>query len=233
MEPKEIFNGLWKLRDCDLVIVVSLLASQGIDVEKSPSEAFHWCMKRAEVGDAVGQFALAKLLWIGLGTKRDDDAAFKWCKKSSAQGYLPATVMLSGFYSTGIGIEVDNTRAIELLKIAVKAGSAEAMKLLGATYDHGLGVEKDRSKAIDLWRSAAQLANADAQCSLGNALIESTSHDQVSEGVHWLRAAADQGNSSAHYALADLYENGKGGLPQDKRLAAKHRDIAAELWGDE
>lgn len=232
MEPQEIFSGLWKLRDCDLLLVVSLLASQGIDVEKSPDKAFRWCMKRAQAGDAAGQFALAKLLWIGLGAKRDHRAAFEWSAKSSAQGYVPATVMLSGFYSTGIGVEVDNARAIELLEIATKAGSPEAMKLLGATYFHGLGVPKDRSKAVDLWRSAAQLGNADAQCSLGDELVKSADRVEISEGVRWLHAAADQGNYSAHFTLADLYENGKGGLPEDKRLAAKHREASAKLWGE-
>jgi TPR repeat protein len=231
VESQEIFSGLWKLRDHDLALVGSLVASHGIDVETSTGEAFSWCKKNAEAGDPRAQHALAKLLWIGLGAKRDDGEAFRWCSQSSEQGYLPATVMLSGFYSTGIGVEVDNARAIHLLESAVKTGSPEAMNLLGTSYYHGLGVERDRSKAVRLWRSAAQLGNADAQCSLGDELIKSSDHGEVSEGVQWLRRAADQGNYSAHSALADLYENGNAGLPQDKRLAAKHREAAAELWG--
>ena len=233
LEPLEIFHGLWRLRDRELALVASLLASQGIDVEKSPAEALRWCAERAEAGDPKAQHALAKLLWIGLPGPRDDRAAFDWCAKSNAQGYVPATVMLSGFYSTGIGVEVNNTRSIELLEVAVKEGSPEAMNLLGATYDHGLGVERDRSKALELWRSAAQLGNADAQCSLGSELIKSADRSEVSEGVRWLRAAADQGNYSAHSVLADLYENGKAGLTEDKRLAAKYRETAAKLWGEE
>jgi len=232
VDPQEIFRGLWRLRDRDLALVASLLASQGIDVEKSPDKALRWCTEHAEAGDPGAQHALAKLLWIGLAGTRDDGAAVKWATRASAQGYLPATVMLSGFYSTGIGVPVDHTKAIELLESAVKADSPEAMALLGTSYEHGLGVEKDHSRALSWWQSAAQLGNVDAQCNLGKELIESTDPGEVSDGVRWLRAAADQGNYSAHYALAELYETGKGGLSQDKRRAEKHRAAAAELWAE-
>jgi len=151
---------------------------------------------------------------------------------ASAQAYLPATVMLSGFYSTGIGVQVDHEKSIGLLENAAEAGSPEAMNLLGVSYEHGLGVEVNRSKAIELWRSAARLGNSDAQCSLGRELIGSADHTAVSEGIEWLRSAAEQGNYSAHYALADLYENGKGGLKKDKRQAEKHRATAAEVLGE-
>jgi uncharacterized protein len=231
VDKQDIFRGLWQLQDRDLGLLVSLLAAQGIDVEKSPGEALKWCTKHAEAGDPKAQHALAKLLWIGLAGTRDDRAAFDWCTKASAMGYLPATVMLSGFYSTGIGVDVNYVRSIELLESAAKAGSTEAMTLLGVTYEQGLGVEKSRSKALELWRSAAQLGNADAQCSLGRALIESTVSGEVAEGVRLLQSAADRGNGSAHYALADLYETGRGGLPEDKRQAERHRTTAAELWG--
>jgi uncharacterized protein len=232
VDPQEIFRGLWKLRDPDLGLLASLLASQGIDVEKSPEEALRWSRKRAESGDAKAQHALAKLLWMGLAGTRNDREAFEWSTKASEQGYLPATVMLAGFFSTGIGVGVDYGRSIALLESASEAGSPEAMALLGSSYEHGLGIEKDHGKALGLWRSGAQHGNADAQCSLGWALIKSTERGEVAEGVRWLRSAADQGNGSAHYALADLYETGKGGLPQDKRQAEKHRATAAELLGE-
>jgi hypothetical protein len=232
VNQQEIFRGLWKLRDRDLALVASLLAAQCIDMERSPSEAVRWCAKHAEAGDPKAQHALAKLLWIGLAGSRDDRAAFEWCSKASAQGYLPATVMLAGLYSTGIGVDVDNTRSIELLESAIRTGSPEAMALLAVSYDQGIGVEKNPAKARDLWRSAAKLGNADAQCSLGQELVESTNADDVAEGVRLLQAAAGQGNYSAHYALADLYENGRGGLPQDRRQAERHRATAADLCGE-
>lgn len=230
-DPQEIFRGLWQLRDRDLGLLASILAAQGIDVQKSPEEALGWCRRHAESGDAKAQHALAKLLWIGLAG-RNDGEAFEWCKKASAQGYLPATVMLSGFYSTGIGVDVDHAKAIALLQSAVEAGSPEAMVLLAASYEHEIGVEKNHAKALQLWCSAARLGNADAQCSLGRELIESKNPEEIAEGVRWLRSAADQGNGSAHYELADLYETGKGGLPEDRRQAEKHRAAAAELWGE-
>jgi len=231
VDPQEIFRGLWRLRDRDLGLLASILAAQGIDVQKSPQEALRWCRKNAESGDAKAQHALAKLLWIGLAG-RNDREAFEWCKKSSSQGYLPATAMLSGFYSTGIGVDVDHAKAIALLESAVESGSSEAMVLLAASYEHEIGVEKNHAKALHLWRSAAQLGNADAQCSLGRELIESKNPDEVAEGIRWLRSAADQGNGSAHYELARLYETGTGGLPEDRRQAEKHRARAAELWGE-
>lgn len=231
MNPREIFHGLWRLRDRDLGLVVSLLASHTIDVEKAPEKAINWCMEHAKAGEPQAQHALAKLLWIGLGGERDDRAAFEWCTKASEQGYVPATVMLSGFYSTGIGIAVDYIRSIALLETASARGSPEAMSLLGASYEFGLGVEKDHSRAIELWRSAAELNNADAQYNLGAELTNSAEPNEMSEGVRWLRAAAEQGHYSAHYALADLYDNGKAGLPKSERLAREHRAQGAKLSG--
>jgi len=140
--------------------------------------------------------------------------------------------MLSGFYSTGIGVEVDHTRAIVLLETAAKAGSADAMNLLAVSYDHGLGVEKDHARALGLWRSSAELGNVGAQHSLGSALIESGNPTEASEGVRWLRAAAEQQHYAAHYALADLYQVGKAGLPKNEKLASHHREVAAQLAGE-
>jgi uncharacterized protein len=232
MKAEEIFHGLWRLRDRDLVLVVALLASHGIDVEKSPDAAREWCFSRAEAGDAQAQHALAKLLWIGLGGPRNDRAAADWCARASAQGYLPAMVMLSGFYSTGIDVEASHARAIELLESAASAGSPEAMNLLAVSYEHGLGVQKDHRRALALWRSSAELGNVDAQQSLGSTLIESRDASDVSEGVRWLRSAADGQHYAAHYALADLYEVGKSGVPKNEKLASHHRAVAAKLAGE-
>jgi TPR repeat protein len=140
--------------------------------------------------------------------------------------------MLSGFYSSGIGVQVDQARSIELLESAAKAGSPEGMLLLGVSYEHGMGVKEDHSRALALWRSAAQLGNVDAQCSLGSELIKSTKPEEMSEGVRWLRAAAERGHYAAHYALADLYETGTAGVSKNAKLAANHRAKAADLLGD-
>lgn len=233
MDREEIFRGLWQIRDRDLALTVSLLATRGIDVLKSPNEALTWCTERAETGDPKAQHVLAKLLWTGLAGTRDDQGAFRWCSRASDQGYLPATVMLAGFYSTGIGVRRDSAKSIDLLGAAAAAGSADAMSFLAVTYDSALGVERDVAKAIDLWRSAAQSGHAESQYHLGIKLTESASQDEASEGVRWLREAATQGLPSAHHALAHLYETGGAGLPADEVLAERHRAAAAALEREE
>lgn len=232
VDSGEKFRGLWRLQDRDLGLVVAYCASQGVDVERSPGRALALCRTQAEAGDPKAQHALAKLLWIGGAGGRDETAAAEWCARSSEQGYLPATIMLAGFYSTGIGVAVDYRRSIELLNAAAGEQSAEAMSLLGASYEYGLGVTKDHAKAIELWRSAAILGNADAQYHLGAALIESDEPGAVADGIAWLRSAANGGHYAAHYALADAYETGTGGLPIDAALATYHREMAGRLVGE-
>ena len=67
------------------------------------------------------------------------------------------------------------------------------------------------------------------QLNLGAELVESCEPAARAEGVAWLRAAADQGLHSAHYALALLYRDGKGGVPQNPEIAEHHLGMGKKL----
>ena len=68
--------------------------------------------------------------------------------------------------------------------------------------------------------AAAQRGDAHAEAKLGLHGLE-TAHDAVaqSEAINWLQRAADQGEASAQYRLAQLYATGRGVERDDTRAA--------------
>lgn len=67
-----------------------------------------------------------------------------------------------------------------------------------------------------------------AQLALGKLLIARPAHEQISEGVKWLRKLADTGNREALLALGKLYFHGMPGKTPDYAQAYTLLDKAAE-----
>ena len=61
-------------------------------------EAFGWYLVAAFQGDAAGQFNVAQMYALGLGTLASPEKAFFWTKKAAVQDYLPAMRLLRSAY---------------------------------------------------------------------------------------------------------------------------------------
>ena len=100
----------------------------------------------------------------------------------------------------------------------------EAQRDLGALYATGdWSGPRDPVRAAEWYRRAAERGHPDAQYNLGfMCLLGEGVEASPSEGLHWLKRSADQGDESAIRLLADLYRLGSYGVSAN--------DAEARLW---
>ena len=230
MDHRDLVRALVEVRDPEFLFARQYLASAGVDLVRSPSEARQYLEARATEGVPEAKLALSKLLAIGMGGPADDQRAFQMCKSSVDDGYIPALAWLAAFYSEGWGgVQRDLPHAIELLHTAADDGYAHAAALLASAYSNGLGVREDNAKAAHFLAQAAEGGDANSQLMLGLQLLKSADARETATGARWIKAAAEQDLSSAHRHLADLYEQGTVEFPRNPALAREHHDRASEI----
>lgn len=78
------------------------------------------------------------------------------------------------------------------------------------------------ARALDLLLPLARAGDAEAQRLAGLAYLDSMTANpcrSVSEGLYWLRVAADQDDARAAYQLGSIYKHGDVGLRADRSMA--------------
>jgi TPR repeat protein len=115
----------------------------------------------------------------------------------------------------------DYATALKELTPLAKQGNAQAEVLLGKLYLMGYGGVKDADQAHKLFVAAAEQGNADAEFFLGAPSI--LHHQNVSEGMKWLRLSAEQGNQDAQLLLGRAYLQGIQG-------AVERDPVQADMW---
>lgn len=117
------------------------------------------------------------------------------------------------------------------------AGDAVAQYELSCCYDSSAyGVERNKEEELKWLLKAANQDHAEAQYVLG--LIykyndsKTVKEKNPKEAVRWFRAAAQNGYPEAQCSLAECYETGYGGLPQNMTEAFLWYTKAAQQGDD-
>ena len=148
--------------------------------------------------------------------------------------------------------------AYRIMYALAKAGDANAQFNLGFLYTWGRGMRQDDGKVINWYRCAAEQGDAEAQLAVGTILLgrdneltlakkeiarigESTEQSVTkgldppnqsklqTEGLYWLRRAAEQGNPEAQYSLGDhlMRDDPKAAMQWFRLAANQDHDNAA------
>ncbi|MEQ1837092.1 MAG: tetratricopeptide repeat protein [Candidatus Nitrotoga sp.] len=132
-------------------------AEVSVQVELTPEEKFAETKRKAEAGDAVAQFELAKMYHNGRGIPIDIVKSVDWLQKAALQGEVMAQTLLGWVYRSGEGVPKDAAKAVEWYQKAAAQGDAAAQSGLGEMYRNGEGVTKDAAKAVQwYWKVAAK-----------------------------------------------------------------------------
>ena len=101
---------------------------------------------------------------------------------------------------------------------------------VGMCYAKGRGgAPCDIEKALQLWQAAAKHGNAGAQYELGICHLHGNGVDvNPTEGMRWVRLAADQGYADAQTDVGLWYFWGENGIARDYAQAVKWWQLAAE-----
>lgn len=83
-------------------------------------------LPRAEAGDAVAQFNLARLYALGEGMAINRQEFVRWCTTAADQGLPEAQFTLGCCYLRGLGVEKNEAEGRRLLEAAAAAGFAPA-----------------------------------------------------------------------------------------------------------
>jgi TPR repeat protein len=87
-------------------------------------------LPKAEAGDAVAQFNLARQYALGEGMAINREEFIRWCRTASDQGLPEAQYALGCCYMRGLIVEKDEAEARRLLESAAEVGFAPAADAL-------------------------------------------------------------------------------------------------------
>jgi TPR repeat protein len=230
MTELEIHKALLSVNDRDYLFVLGLCRAEGFELPLQGPIAFVHLENAANGGSSEAQFALAKLLSVGLFVKQDKSLAFEWCKRAASANFPRATTMLGSFHESGWGgAEVDLQKAVEYWRSAASSEEPGAMCALAGMHLDGRFLERDRDAGLRLLRAAASKGDPLAQCELGILLVDEEDPALESEALHLLHAAAENGISTAHRQLGHFHREGLHGLSASAELARSHFRTAAQL----
>ena len=87
-------------------------------------------LPKAEAGDPVAQFNLARQYVLGEGMAINREEFLRWCRTAAEQGLPEAQFTLGMCYRQGVGVAADEQEATRLLQLAADAGYAPAAEQL-------------------------------------------------------------------------------------------------------
>jgi TPR repeat protein len=178
---------------------------------KTLSSAARETRARAENGDAMAEFQLARMYFDGSGVPKDYGEAVRWYRKAAEQGYAKAQFDLGQMYRHGKGLQQDYGEAARWYRKGAEQGDPKAQSALAYAYCNGEGVPLDYTEAARWYRTAAEQSYALAQQSLAYmyAIGEGVQQDDT-QAAAWYRKAAEQGDAVAEQSLGYMYAHGRG-----------------------
>ncbi len=112
-------------------------------------------LAKAEAGDSMYQYRLAKLYADGVGVDRSSAKAAHWYLMSAQQGFVMAQLTLAELYATGSGVPQDLEQAFRWHLVTAEQGIVEGMIEAASAYGTpGKGVEVDYIESYKWWHLA-------------------------------------------------------------------------------
>lgn len=212
----------------------------GRGVPPDVAEGRRWLRMAADKGDGTAQFALAEsYARMSYGEAPDYAEAVRWYRAAAAQGNPDAQMALGRAYSDGQGVVPARTEAdrryasahrarnaVDLLAKSWCAAAADVAALAevyaACNRNDGLAARKSLVKLAKTGEPTAQTWLGTLYYASREIPLEQNFH----EGARWMRAAAEQGDSTAQYNLGVIYEHGMG-VAEDPAEAVRWYQAAA------
>jgi len=175
--------------------------------QKAESDKVRQLRIKAENGDAVSQFYLARCYDTGDGVEQSYKEAFNWYQIAAAAGNAAAQCNLGCYYDSGHGVEQNYEKAVFWFQKSADQGDNCGQNNLGVMYENGRGIPKNLSKAAEWYQKSADQGYAPAQYSLGRFYENGLGVKQdYARAQEWYKKAADQGNESAKTNLKNFVQ---------------------------
>ena len=221
--------------DAEAMFNLSALLGSAAEV-RDPAESLRWLRASAEAGQPQAMTELGLRYYSAEGSERDLKAAADWFRRGAAAGQAHSMLLLGHIYEQGLGVEANLPEALRWYRASAAAGECAAMRQLGLLHTQGEHADLPPWEAVGWFKQAALAGDAISMTNLGILLycgIEGKVARDHAEGLRWLRAGAEAGDTPGMVYLARLYL-GDREVPQDYaqarawfRRAAERGDVHA------
>ena len=141
----------WKVLATALILIVGIPFVVAPIIQRLSYRDY---LAKAEAGDSMYQYSLAKLHADGVGVEADSANAAHWYLMSAKQGFIMAQFPVAG-YAAGVGVPQDLEQAFRWYLITAEQGLVEGMFEVANAYGTpGMGVEVDDVEACKWWHLA-------------------------------------------------------------------------------
>ena len=195
---------------------------------------------KLEPNDPLANYFLGWLYKEGDGVKQDVAKGIEFLKKSANENYQPAMLTLGNIYQNGHhNIPVDWNEAAKWYQKSADLGNPQGEFRLAELYYNQDNPGYDPKKAFPLFLKIAKTKQQDnCNCTEAASYIgymylngEGTEKN-FQQALHWLRIAANAGDTTAMHNLAEMYREGYG-IKKDLNRARKLYQQACDEGDDE
>ena len=226
--------------DAEAQFQLGLAYLKGDGVKKDYKLALNWIRKAVAQEHVKAQGILGVMYELGYGVPKNIGEAKKWYLKSAEHGNPDAEFYLGNLYFS----LNDYSQAFDWWERAGQHNHAGAICNLGYLFEVGAGGSQSLETAVELYKLAADLGDTQAKENLARLGISYNPQPQATQTVqsqsqpktykaknykdiNSLYQAAQNGNASAQYQLAEAYFKGNG-IQQDYQQARYWYQKSAE-----
>jgi len=209
----------WK-RFSDAYVALKL-TQEGVELAKEGSfaKAIRSWERASKAGLDKAHYNLALCYENGHGVERNLHKALEHYEAAANKGHSGSLFNLAMLHMSGEDpVPQDKDLAVHLLQQAATKGLPQAQRELGVLFTEE--EMKDMKRACELFEEAASQEDVVALYYLGICYEQGWGTEQNEcKAAELYTKASRSGHEGALYNLATFFEDGKGGLPEDKEAA--------------
>jgi TPR repeat protein len=169
------------------------------EVEQLQSLKLAEIIHKADSGDAVAQYQLGSIYYLGINGEKNEAEAVKWFQKAADQGNSLACRKMGLLFHFGEIIDRNINDALRWYAMAQENGDTDALLLMGIVYLY----ELELSEEATLWFKAS----VEAGNTLAYFLLAETKYitGDTDGALSWYKFAAENGHQIASVRLGNIY----------------------------
>lgn len=185
--------------------------------------------KRAMNNDAQALYKLGVMYENGKGVEEDRKKAMFYYKKSATLGNSEAQNNYGCLLQEESSAE-SIKKGAKYLKMSAEQGNIHGMANYGVALNDGIGTVRNEKLARIYLKKSADLGFPYAQVNYGFGVLNDNdpSHEQIKEGLHYIKLSMSQNFNDAFYTYGIVLYYGKV-VEQNKPMAMYYFKIAADM----
>lgn len=169
------------------------------EIEQLQSLELAKIIHQADSGDAVSQYQLGSLYYLGIAEEKNEAEAVKWLQKAAGQGNSLACRKMGLLSHFGEIVSQNINDALRWYTMAQENGDTDALLLMGIVYLYELELSEEATR----WFKAS----VEAGNTLAYFLLAETKYitGDTDGALSWYKFAAENGHQIASVRLGNIY----------------------------